>query len=117
MKDYFKLKGRHAQTAQHVIDIVKWFNFHTLALGLLREQQKETLGKTLALILPFITRWTTHFLSASRLIRVKSAMRTCVEKNRDSLMKAGGKVKAQKEAAKEILDIIQDDGFWSLLQE
>lgn len=117
MKDYLKLQGRHAKTAQDVIDVVKWFNGHSLALGLLRKQQQETLGKILALVLPCIARWTSHFLSARRLIRVENAMRACVEKNRDDLLIAAGKAKAQTAAAKRILDILEDERFWELLQE
>ena len=60
------------------IEVIKWFNNHSRALGLLKQRMLEKLFKVYVLILPVITRWTSHYLSCKRLLLVATAMRTLV---------------------------------------
>ncbi|KAI0319015.1 hypothetical protein OF83DRAFT_1035257, partial [Amylostereum chailletii] len=60
--DMFKTIGTaFTLVIDNALEIVKWFNHHTLPLGLLKDVQLEHTKKILCLILPVITRWTTHY--------------------------------------------------------
>lgn len=53
--DIFKLKGFFIAIIDDALEVVKWFNSHSQALGLLQSVQLHKLGKILALILPVLT--------------------------------------------------------------
>ena len=73
--DIFKLKGFFIAIIDDALEVVKWFNSHSQALGLLQSVQLHKLGKILALILPVLTRWTSHYLSVRRLIDLEVAFK------------------------------------------
>ncbi|KIK76263.1 hypothetical protein PAXRUDRAFT_110784, partial [Paxillus rubicundulus Ve08.2h10] len=61
--DIFKIKHHFVQIINDTLEVVKWFNNHGQALGLLQDAQMAKFGQILALILPVLTRWTSHYLS------------------------------------------------------
>ena len=66
--EYISLPGIR-EWVELALDIIKWFNAHSTALDLLREEQRITPpNQVLSLLLPVSTRWTPHYLSISRLL-------------------------------------------------
>lgn len=98
-------------------ELIKWFNNHTFALGILRKEQEVRNQKPLALISTCLTRWTTHFLAANRLNTLKQSMCACVNYRREELITAGGEKEEQKDAAKQVITFIEDGTFWATLSE
>ncbi|KAI0286480.1 hypothetical protein BC826DRAFT_906832, partial [Russula brevipes] len=116
--DYFKLKRPFMKIVDEALEVVKWFNNHSYALGLLRDGMRTKFGYILALILPVLTRWTSHFLCVSRLLRVEFCLRAMLL---DSQVVAGLRVAAgdradAKRKAEEILKIIGRQDFWDDLK-
>jgi hypothetical protein len=111
--DYFKIKGHYIKTAERAQEVIKWFNSHGRALGLLRVEQKlVNAGKALALILPAITRWTGHYLAFSRLLVVSQPLRICVVKEKETLITCAGQKAEMKVKAREIIRTVEDMSFW-----
>ncbi|CAE6515560.1 unnamed protein product [Rhizoctonia solani] len=110
--DYFKLRLQFMDSTNKAQIIIKWFNNHSRALGLLRQEQHHTLGKTLALIMAIATRWTSHYHSLRRLLDCIRPLRAIAVSQRDTLLLAGGKAPKAREAASEVLDILNSDQFW-----
>lgn len=98
------------------LEIAKWFNNHGRALGLLYQHQIGRNERTLTLILPVITRWTAHYLTASRLLEIEKALRTLVPDEYGTLMTCAGEKREAKERAKVILNRILDLSFWDRLR-
>ncbi|KAL6307742.1 ribonuclease H-like domain-containing protein [Sparassis latifolia] len=100
------------------LEIIKWFNNHGVALDLFDKEQELTYTdrpRTLALILPCITRWTAHFLAVSRLLDVSLAMKMCCARNADKLLICAGKTADVKAKAQSILDAVKDEELWKKL--
>lgn len=112
-----KLNGIYAKTLEKATRVVKWFNNHSRALGLLQKEQKARNDKVRALIIPCATRWTSHYLSAKRLAELRVIFQTCALTQQQELLEAAGKKPAQKETATEILEIIRDYAFWDNLDQ
>jgi hypothetical protein len=110
--DYFKLNLDFIASADSAIQVIKWFNNHSRALGLLHQEQLVTDNRVVALILAIITRWTSHYLSMTRLLEVNKALRSCVIKNGETLLKCGGPKAEAQSKAKEILNTVNDHNFW-----
>lgn len=53
--DYLSLKLPFQDCVPKALNVIKWMNNHSRALGLFRQEQLCTYQKTLALILPVIT--------------------------------------------------------------
>lgn len=115
--DYLKLKNHYVDTVAAGIQVIKWFNNHSVARGLFRKTQKDQKTGALALILPCLTRWTTHFLACSRLLSQRLILQACVLLNRDKLLMAAGEKAEAKETAEEVLTIVEDRAgtFWPTL--
>lgn len=116
--DYFKLKTRFINVVNNALEVVKWFNSHSRALGILKDKQRTKLPKVLALILPVLTRWTSHYLSVRRLLELEYFFRLLVldQESRAVLILCAGAKAEQKRKAEEIMKIIEDSGFWSDLK-
>lgn len=112
MGDYFKLNLDFMGAASQAQTVVKWFNNHSRALGILRDQQTHTLGKTLALIFPVVTRWTSVYQCLRRLIECFRPLRAIAASQKDALLLAGGKTPKAKQVASEVLGILNDEQFW-----
>ena len=98
------------------LELIKWFNNHSIALGILKSQQRIA-GKTvLVLIFPVLTRWTTHYLATSRLLDLAAFVRAAIDTRYDDLVLAGGRRKDAKEKARQVLGYAQDSEFWKGLE-
>ena len=117
--DFLKLKADFRKVIILGLDVVKWFNNHSQALALFRSEQKLTYhGKFWALILPVITRWTAHYLSLTRLLKVEAALRTCATRHKPALLACAGARDADAQAAAgAVLRTIGDDDFWEKVKQ
>jgi hypothetical protein len=111
------MKSIFVDTVEQAVEVIKWWNNHSLALGLFQQEQLTRNGKTLALILAVLTRWTTHYLSVNRLLFLSRPLQSCVLNHREELMNAAGKKPELVAAAIEILDTVRNDTFWKNLEE
>ncbi|KAL1739254.1 hypothetical protein HDZ31DRAFT_49675, partial [Schizophyllum fasciatum] len=116
--DMFRLKTPLIRVIDEAIEVVKWFNNHSLPLGRFRDEQRRRTGRVYALILPGTTRWTSHFLCVKRLLDVEASLRSLVADPavRDLLIRAGGKKREAKDKAREVLRSIQRPSFWENLR-
>ncbi|KAJ8595427.1 hypothetical protein M405DRAFT_759096, partial [Rhizopogon salebrosus TDB-379] len=73
--DYYKANTDISAVVDNANEIIKWFNNHSFALGLLNTEQVSMSNRALALILPVVTCWTSHFCSVSRLLEVSKPMK------------------------------------------
>jgi hypothetical protein len=112
--DFLRLKLPFLESIPLALDVIKWFNNHGAALALLQTEQRLTyLGMAFALILPVITRWTAHYLSVTRLLKVKGAVTSCCNRHEDVLLISTGTEARAKEKARAILDIVGNARFWA----
>ncbi|KAF8151629.1 ribonuclease H-like domain-containing protein [Crassisporium funariophilum] len=96
------------------LEVIKWFNNHGTALALLQKEMKFTYeGKIWSLVLPVITRWMAHYLSSTRLLKVKGAVTSYVHQHEEKLKVAGGKTQEVQKKAEEIIQIVKDSSFWN----
>ncbi|KZT19628.1 hypothetical protein NEOLEDRAFT_1151838 [Neolentinus lepideus HHB14362 ss-1] len=118
VKDYFKLNASFVGTSDNALEVVKWFNNHSLALSKFRIEQLQPRDctndiHTLALIVPALTRWTYHYLSFTRLLTVQKSLRTCANEHHELLIECAGNRANLRTKAETILQFIEDhDGFW-----
>jgi len=88
--DFLSLDADFCHIITLALDVVKWFNNHGQALDKLQIKQKLTYdGKSWALILPVITRWTAHHLSLTCLLKVEAALMTCCSHHKPFLLGLG----------------------------
>ncbi|KAK7689437.1 hypothetical protein QCA50_007229 [Cerrena zonata] len=114
--DYFKVKTGLIKVMDQALEVVKWFNNHGRPLGMLREAQKAHYGSILALILPALTRWTSHYLAVTRLLDLEEAIRILVLTSRARLVQAVGDKADAIRKAEEIMDILSQPHFWDCLK-
>ena len=98
------------------MEIIKFFNNHSFVTGVLRAAQRLKSPQVLSLILPVITRWTSHFLALRRFLEVKEFIKTCVGLHSINLAKCGGRRKSQQAQATALLSIVQEEHFWVALE-
>ncbi|KIJ61394.1 hypothetical protein HYDPIDRAFT_169663 [Hydnomerulius pinastri MD-312] len=113
--DIFKITHRFVEIINNALEVVKWFNNHSRALGLLRDAQMAKFGLTLTLILPVLTRWTSHYLSVTRLVKLELAFKQLLldaGENLEVLIVCAGTKADAKRKAKEVLDILERPDFW-----
>ncbi|KAF8593765.1 hypothetical protein BDV93DRAFT_460103 [Ceratobasidium sp. AG-I] len=113
--DLFKTSPILAAVMGNAVSIIKWFNNHSLALGLLRKCQSH-FGAILALLMPAKMRWTSHYRSASRLLESEKAVKTCVINHRDELISGAGPKEEHRRKAANIITIIGNEQFWAHLR-
>ncbi|EJD36610.1 hypothetical protein AURDEDRAFT_21737, partial [Auricularia subglabra TFB-10046 SS5] len=101
---------------QDALDVVKWFNSHSRALGMLKWVTAQKLGKELSLILPVLTRWTSHYLSVRRLLALELPFRQLLLDSRAELERCAGAKRDAIDKALEILSIVEDVQFWVTLK-
>ncbi|PIL30398.1 hypothetical protein GSI_07584 [Ganoderma sinense ZZ0214-1] len=118
---YLKSKTPSVATIELMLEAIKWFNNHSRALGLLKEEQRARLpggeGKVLALLRPCETRWTAHVVSAGCFLKLQKPIRGCILDHRKELIACAGKEQAQKDKAVHLLTEIEKPEFWQLLSE
>ena len=113
--EYISLPGVK-EWIESALEIIKWFNNHSTALDLLyKEQILSQLEHVLALLVPVVTRWTSHYLSICRLLKVSSPLRTVVVRMEDRLRVAAGSKREQVEKAESIIAMVRNDALWLAL--
>jgi hypothetical protein len=111
--DFLSLKIDLLKCVPKALEVVKWFNNHNCASGILRAEQLSILnGKALTLVLPVVTRWTAHYLSLRRLLQVKGPIKACYNKYASILLLCAGSKANAKRKAEEVQEIIEDPSFW-----
>ncbi|KIK75534.1 hypothetical protein PAXRUDRAFT_172564, partial [Paxillus rubicundulus Ve08.2h10] len=104
--DIFKLKGVFAKIIDDALEVVKWFNNHSQALGILCSVQRSKLEAVLCLILPVLMRWTSHYLCICRLLELELMFKeTLLQYSNKLLLTAGPKTDAKRKAA-EVIAIV-----------
>ncbi|KAL1711779.1 hypothetical protein EV715DRAFT_161021, partial [Schizophyllum commune] len=114
--DVFKLKETFVEWigGSTVLVVVKRVNNHSCALGILRAVMCQKLT-VLALFLPAITHWTSHYLSTTRLLLLQNTLKQLLLDSRDELLVVTRDTPTAREAAENVLDILKAPGFWSNL--
>ena len=111
--DVLGVRGSVTEDINHALEVVKWFNNHSTALELLRQEQVLTFsGTAWALILPVITRWTAHYLAVTHLLKLKQPLQLCWTRNEERLMVCAGTKEELKEKARLIQEVVMDQSFW-----
>lgn len=114
--DYMELDLPFLDSIPEALEIIKWFNNHSMALEWFNQQQRFNLGKSLTLISPVVSCWTAYYLILSRLKAVENPLRICCIDKRQQLIENGGNVTAntvvQKNKALSILGSVNSDEFW-----
>ena len=116
MGDYFRARSIYVDTIAKPTKIIKWFINHSYALGMLKSEEKNQDMRVLTPTLPCHIRWTSHYLSASRMLALKKPMQAIAVSKYEDLRTAAGKKREQKEAAENVLRIIRDSCFWERLK-
>jgi hypothetical protein len=104
---------------QDAHEVVKWFNNHSRALGLLDQEQQKPDPRTgifrrvLALVLPVITRWTSHYLAACRLLQLEGTLRAIGWNRQEELREIAGRGEAAQAAVEKVIHTITTDCFWA----
>ncbi|KAL1739260.1 ribonuclease H-like domain-containing protein [Schizophyllum fasciatum] len=78
---------------------------------------RRRLGKVLALFLPALTRWTSHYLSTARLLLLETEFKQLLLDSREELVLVAGDTPAARDAAEEVLAIIEAPDFWLNLKK
>ncbi|KAF8270666.1 ribonuclease H-like domain-containing protein [Lactarius quietus] len=110
--DYLSLKLPFQDCVPKALQVIKWMNNHSRALGLFRQEQLFMSPKFLALILPVLTRWTAHYLSLRRLLTVEKTLRVVWLKHADIMIASSGTKSEDKAKAIAVQAIINDLYFW-----
>ncbi|KAI0628527.1 ribonuclease H-like domain-containing protein [Trametes polyzona] len=117
--DYLVMPGC-SETITSALDIVRWFNNHSAALDLFNQEQlfsRPDRSRPLALILPAVTRWTTHEQSITRLLSLSREMKACVLRHKERLLEIASKSQTANAAAtaQKVIVSIEDHTFWTRL--
>jgi len=86
-----KKNPRVASVVDAAIEVIKWFNIHSFALGVFNKEQESTYKEIWALIVLVITHWTSHSCTLAHLLQVNKAMKITVTRHEDELVKLVGK--------------------------
>jgi hypothetical protein len=114
--DYFKSENAYVETIGDAMEVIKWFNNHTLANGLLKKEQEKQTGKVLSLLVACLTRWTSHYLSCNRLLALEKPLRSLALFNEEELVNAAGQKVEQQKVAEGIVRFLQSPPFWDKLK-
>ncbi|THU83200.1 hypothetical protein K435DRAFT_689974 [Dendrothele bispora CBS 962.96] len=112
--DILKLK-EFRESVDQALEVIKWFLSHSLAVSLLvSEQQNADFSVILVLILPVLTRWTSHYLAIDRLLALSVPLRRLVldPSIRETLIKVAGLKQVAKNKARLIIRTISRSNFW-----
>ena len=110
--DYLALKLPFQDCVPKALNVIKWMNNHSRALGLFHQEQLCTYQKILALILPVITWWTAHYLSLRRLLTVEKALKASWIKYSDTMIASAGSKSDDNVKAIAVQEVIEDPEFW-----
>ncbi|KAF5386718.1 hypothetical protein D9615_002122 [Tricholomella constricta] len=116
VSDIFKVKGVFIKCIEGAIEVIKWFNNHSRTLGMLKEVQRQKLLKVLALILPALTRWTSHYLAICQLLDLKVVFKQLLLDSRETVLCCAGKKTKAKLEAEVIIGVLEGWDFWPNLK-
>ena len=111
-----KTDHRYLKVVADAIDLSAWWIRHSVPHGMLEAKQLQVLGKTVALSLPVVTRWGSHYTAFKQLLANHRPMQFLVLEKREELLNSVGKKKAPQDAAKRMLDLTTDSSFWTSLE-
>lgn len=114
--DFLKANKDIAAAIDDAMTIANWFISHSFALGVLNEEQALLYTVILALILPVITRWTAHYCSTVRLLRLKKAITITVIKHEEELIACAGTKKDAQDKAQNVISLVRDETLWKKLE-
>ncbi|KAF8996868.1 hypothetical protein BDQ17DRAFT_1249269, partial [Cyathus striatus] len=119
--DYFKLKSHFVPVINDVLEVCKWFNNYSRTLGILHQQQSNGSGssaKPIILILPVLTRWTSHYLAFSCLLDLEITLQQMLLDHtiHTDLLSCAEACSDAKQKAIVILSIIESPDFWNEMQ-
>ena len=115
--DYLALRLPFQDCVPNALNVIKWMNSHSRALGLFRQEQSFTYQKNLALILPVITRWTAHYLSLHRLLSVEKALKAAWIKHGDTMIASAGSKSDDNAKARAVQKVVEDPEFWYYIRK
>lgn len=102
-----------------MITVIDWFSNHSRALGILRQQitsfsHDPTLQNVKSFIRPVLTRWTSHFQAARRVLRLRWVLQSLASNTsiQDQLQLCAGRDRRAQEYANKVLRIIKSQNFW-----
>ncbi|KAG1723863.1 hypothetical protein EDB19DRAFT_1645013, partial [Suillus lakei] len=110
--DIFKIKGLFSKIIDDALEVVKWFNNHSRALGILNAAQVKILLKVKSLVLPVLTRWTSHYLSVQRLLELEMPFKEILANSLEDLKTCAGNRSDMKRKAMQTLAILLRYDFW-----
>lgn len=113
--DYYKTNPKVAMLVDAAVEVVRWFNNHSWCLEKLSEEQITTYQKSWALILPVITRWTSHFCSLSQLLQVNKALKLTATRHGEEFIEYVGHDAKKITKAKQVLNRVLDNNWWKEL--
>ncbi|KAF8874902.1 ribonuclease H-like domain-containing protein [Infundibulicybe gibba] len=113
--DYCKMNPKVAGIIDQAAKIIKWFNNHSYALGLLNKEQQDIYKKCWSLVVPVVTRWTAHFCAASRLLDIWKALKVVAAKHGDEIIGSVGKKRKAIQKAEAVLACVWDENWWKEL--
>ncbi|KAH9889016.1 ribonuclease H-like domain-containing protein [Cubamyces lactineus] len=115
--DYLKLKTPAVSVLDTALEIIKWFNNHSGALALLRQEQMKRYGQVLSFPYGWVRRFTAHYISSDRLLELEHAFRSLVLDAKAKLVACAGKERAQIDKAKSLIEQLEQPAFWCHLRE
>ncbi|KAJ7754674.1 ribonuclease H-like domain-containing protein [Mycena maculata] len=122
--DYLKENEEAALLMGELIDFVNWLNSHDKVRAIFDTKQQEMFGKTLAYLLPNLTRWTTHLVAAIRFDFLKDPIRAAILNHRDAIVKAqvGAEANASRRLALEEdaihhCELVESNAWWDKLRK
>jgi hypothetical protein len=115
--DYLALRLPFQDCVPKALNVIKWMNNHSHALGLFCQEQLFTYQKSLTLILPVITRWTAHYLSLRRLLSVEKALKATWIKHGDTMIASAGSKSDDNAKAREVQKVVEDPEFWHYIKK
>jgi hypothetical protein len=114
--DFLLIRRSVTEDINNALEVVKWFNNHSIALALLQQEQILTFnGSFWALILPAITRWTAHYLAITRYLKLKQPLQICWTRNEERLITCAGGKRELQDKARSIYGLVRDEMLWHRL--
>lgn len=116
--DYFKAEDVLLEFATQACELITWLRSKVAFLGKISELYKRSHGRAKTVIRAVLTRWTSHFLSFSRLLELRATINALVAE--DDLFPADRKFivtgdRPSREKAMAMLAIINNPVFWTSL--
>jgi len=113
--DLLRVKHELIEVIKTVLEIITWFNGHSVPLAWLQDEQQLTYNKSWIIFLPVITRWLAHYHTCARLLKIERAMCACWARKADKIIMKAGNTEKQ-ESARAVLEPIGDVEFWKKLR-